>query len=832
MLLRIKIIILLPIFSLIAIAMPAQNPGQKSGPTRGSANGGGQPFGIISGALHDETTKEHVEYASVLLYRAKDSTMVTGAISDTKGRFQLENIYPGKYYLKVRFIGYQDKIVPGISISQQSANLKLDDIYISPATSDLSGVVITANRNTVSTNLDRKVITVDKTMALSGGSAADVMENIPSVAVDAEGNVSLRGNQNITLLIDGKPASQAGISSSDVLNQMPASAIESIEIITNPSVRYDPDGTSGIINIVLKKKALQGFNGQISGTAGTHDKYNGSLNLNYRHEKFNLFTSIDGRYGLNKSAFESVRTSTIENVTNILRQSQDGSGKRKSMNYSAGIDYFLNSRNNFTLSWQQRDMNFGQEGTMIYKNYNANDTLLRYFDRYNNNERNVLSNTYTLSYKHSFAQKGREFTSDLIVNDNNMDNDQQTRQQNYDLVSLQKLGQSMMQHNIAKNINRFYTFQGNYIQPLKGDARLEAGYKTTWRTLEMDYDYNNFNNLTGEWVALDQLKNHYNYDEKLYAVYGIYGNSWKKLKYQGGLRFEQVFTQSKVKQTNTEYNENYTSFYPSLHLQYDLGKGREMQLSYSRRVDRPSPRDMNPYVDYSDSLNIRIGNPALKPEYTNSIELGLMKYWNKSSLSATSFFKNTTGMVENIRTLDANGVSTEIPQNINNSQSYGFEFVVTNNPAKWLRLNSNFSVYRYLVSAIPEQNIDGADRLSYSARVNASFNFSKDGALQLIANYMSPTNSVQEKRDGNFTMDASVRQDVFKNKLTLTLRATDIFNTRNFNSTTTGSNFTSVNKRHIESRVLYAGFQLRINNYSRKADKDRLNGDTQDIDGF
>ncbi|MEI6059652.1 MAG: outer membrane beta-barrel family protein [Bacteroidota bacterium] len=809
-----------------------QQAGSKPGQgNRQGGNGAAQGFGVISGTLHDESNSEHIEFGNIILARVKDSSMVTGAVTDGKGKFLFSNIVPGRYYIRASFIGYEEKYFSGILISQQSADVKLGDISIKPMASSISGVEIIAKKSLISNNLDKKVITVDKTMALSGGTATDIMENIPSVAVDAEGNVSLRGNSNITLLIDGKPASQAGISSSDILNQLPASAIESVEVITNPSVRYDPDGTSGIINIVLKKKALQGFNGLVSGNLGTNDKYNGSLNLNYRANKINVFIGADGRYNLSKTSSENERTSNFSDVINVLRQSQLGENHRNSLNFNGGVDYAIDTRNNLTLSLQSRNMAFGQEGTMTYKNYYGTDSLLRYFDSYTNSSRSIKSMNYTLSYKHTFPQKGREFTQDFVYNDNTMNNDQVIDQQEYDVSSLDKSGLPQKQHNFTLNRNYFFTAQGNYIQPLSGGARIETGYKVSYRDMAMDYDYTNYNYSTEVWDTSALLKNHYDYSEQQYALYGIYSNSWGKLKYQAGLRYEQVFTRSKVEQTDTTYTDPYYSFYPSLHTQYDLGKGYEMQFSYSRRVDRPSPREMNPYIDYSDSLNIRQGNPELRPEYTNSLELGLIKYWNTASLTSTAFFRNTTGMVEDVTRMDSTGITYSMPMNINNSKSYGFEFVAAANPYKWLRINSNLSLYQYMVSAVPEYDIPETQSFTWSGRINATFNFSKDGAFQLIGNYAAPSSSLQSSNKSNYTVDASVRQDFLKNKLTFTLRVTDVFNTRNFNSTTTGTNFVSVNKRYMESRVLYAGLQFKINNYSRKTEKDRMGGDNTE-DGF
>ena len=826
---RIFLVFFLLLFSSALLAQ--QNGTQTGQGNKTGISGNAKGFGVITGTLYDELTQDRIEFGSTALYKAKDSTLLTGAITDDKGKFVFNNIAPGRYYVKASFIGYEVKYFSDIVISAQSADVKLGDIYIKPQQSTLSGVEVVAKKALISNNLDKKVVTVDKTMALGGGTATDVMQNVPSVAVDAEGNVSLRGNSNITLLIDGKPASQAGISSSDILNQLPASAIESVEVITNPSVRYDPDGTSGIINIVLKKKALQGFNGMVSGTVGTKDKYNGSFNLNYRTNKFNMFVGVDARYSINKTSSESERTSTFGDVVNTLRQTQEGSFERKSMNFNGGIDYTIDTRNNLTLSAQKRTMAFGQEATMVYKNYYGTDSLLRYFDRYTNSDRSINSMNYTLSYKHTLPQKGREFTQDILFNNNRMNNDQQIDQQEYDVLTFEKIGLPQLQHNYAVNKNYFFTAQGNYIQPFSKGGRIESGYKYSLRNMGMDYDYTNFNYLTNDWENQENLKNHYDYNEQLLALYGIYSNSWKKLKYQAGLRYEQVYTTSKVEQTDTTYNKNYYSLYPSLHTQYDLGKGKELQFSYSRRVDRPSPREMNPYVDYSDSLNIRMGNPDLNPEYSNSLEMGMLKYWEKYSLTSTAFFRNTAGLIEDITKIDSSGVTYTMPQNISNSKSYGLEFVLAANPYKWLRVNGNLSLYQYWVSAIPEQNIPETNQFTWSGRVNATFTYSKNGSFQLIGNYASPSSSPQSQRTANYIVDASIRQDFFKNKMTVSIRATDIFNTRNFNSTTTGENFVSVNKRYMESRILYAGVQFKINNYSKKAEKVPANGDMQE-DGF
>jgi outer membrane receptor protein involved in Fe transport len=824
--------ILLKAFTICTIVVSAGTTliAQNS-PQKGRSNGnGGEGYGIISGSVHDEGNGAHVEYANILLFSEKDSAMVTGTITDQKGKFILSALQPGKYFIRVQFIGYENKNISGLAINPKSADIKLGDVTLKPKASSLQGVEVTSERTMITNNLDKKVINVDKTMALGGGTAADIMENVPSVAVDAEGNVSLRGNSNITLLIDGKPASQAGIASSDVLNTLPASSIESVEIITNPSVRYDPDGTTGIINIVLKKKTLQGFNGLVSLNAGTGDKYNGSLVLNYRHSKFNAFLNFDGRKHNMARDGESIRTSQFGELTSVLDQTDEGRMNRDMSRISAGIDYFIDTRNNLTMSVAKRDMTFGTEGLITNLTSN-NSTPIRMFNRDNDTERAIDSWEYTLSYKHLYPEKGREFTNDIILNDNKMEGNAFINQQDFNLISGTPAGKSS-QWNYSENNNLMLTIQGNYVYPMVSGNRLEAGYKADMRDMMMDFNYQSLDSAGVNWINNESLKNKYDYNEQIYAIYGIYASSWKKLKYQGGLRVEQVFTNSAIQQADTSFDTKYTSLYPSLHLQYDIGNKRELSLSYSRRVRRPHPHNMNPYIDYADSLNLRTGNPSLKPEFTNSVELGLMKYWGNNSLSGSLFYRYTDDEVEDVTTLvpGTSGVTITRPLNVSKETNYGLELVGTFNPAKWLRTNANLSFYQAIMSDIPEYDIEGSDRFTWSARLNMSFNTWKDGSFQLVANYNSPRRSLQEYQEDSYFADISFRQDLMKKKLSLSMRLTDVFDTRKFEQTIYGNEFTTISNRKMESRVLYLGIQYQINNFNKKSNRNNNNGEEMEME--
>ncbi len=843
--------IYLPLFTLflfITLGFYAKGQEQESIPVSSGASSpptnmrmSQSGYGVISGILHDETTKEPVPYASVVLFRQKDSTMVTGNVTDDKGLFVIEKVMPGKYYIRVSFIGYQNKFISKVEISPKSANLKLGEIFIKPSSAALEGVTITAERSVITNNLDKKVITVDKTLALSGGTATDVMENIPNVSVDAQGNVSLRGNSNITILIDGKPATQAGLSSNDILSQLPASSIQSVELVTNPSVKYDPDGTSGIINIVLKKKTLEGFNGQISAMIGTKDKYNGSLNLNYRKNKINLFAGADWRdskNGITSTTHREDFSPTDKSITGIWEQNSDGWMSHKSLNLNAGVDYTINTRNNLAFTITRRNMNFDNNSTLYTKNMDAAYVLKQNYNRITDGSRDVNATSYALSYKKTFAEKDREFTTDLTYNINQSDGTQKIQQDSYSIVT-GNLEKSSYERSNSDGKNKFFTIQSNYIHPLLSTGgRIETGYKVSLRNMDMANMYEKKDDL-GQWNVIPSGLNNYKYKENINAVYAIYGGGYKKFKYQGGLRYEYVYTDTELDKAPS-LKDNYQSFYPSAHLEYDLGKGNQFQLSYSRRVDRPSPRQKNTFTDYSDPLNIIKGNPDLQPEYTNSLELAYLKYFVKGSFSSTAFYRQTNGTSENISQstdIDGKTVLVTQPFNVGTNKSYGLEFVGSYNPVKWARFNTNISLYQYQIEALPQYNMDKIESFSWSGRLNASFNYIKSGSLQTIVRYTSPRKSVQTERESNFSMDLSVRQDLLKDRLSLTLRLTDVFNTRNFNSTTYGKGFTSNNTMIFDSRVLYVGFQYRFNNYKTRkptaADIENMqDADNGNVGGF
>ena len=802
----------LPFFSL------AQGQGQ------GQGQGGPRPsIGILKGKVIDGSTGQPIEYGTIAILSMRDSSLAGGTITDPSGNFKVEQIQAGKYRVRVQYMGYETFEFKDVTFKPTSPEVNLGTIKLKPFSSNIKGVEVTAEREMMVSNLDKKVINVDKSIAAIGGSAVDVMQTIPSVAVDVDGNISLRGSSNITILIDGKPTGLSEISSGDLLQQIPASSIESIELVTNPSVRYEAEGSAGIINIVLKKRSLQGLNGLVSVTAGNGGRYNGSLNVNYRKDRFNIFAGYDNRVGKFNSTGNSVRETFRNEDTTRLFQDQGSSFEHYVQSLNAGIDFQLNETNTLSFTYQLRKMSFESSGDNRSVTNNQNGSILRDFNRLSASDRNINSNNYTLSYKRSYELKGRELTADFIINDNAMKGDQDIRQTEnipgFDALFRQRSG--------SRNTNLMYVAQANYAQPFENGARIETGFKSTIKNLTMRNDLSD--SIGNEWVLNENANNNFDYFEQIHAVYGIYSSSFKKFKYQVGLRAEQLISESDIIQAKDKFDLSYISLFPSVHTVYELTKTQQVALSYSRRIRRPGNRQLNPYIDYSDSLNISKGNPKLKPEYINSFELGWSNYWGKNSINSSVFYRYTTGVIDRIVSLIDDGVTSTTYENLTSSKAYGIELIGNKEFTSWFKTNANVSIYKSIIDASEVAGLGKSEGNMWTAKVNLTFIPFKNASLMVSGNYNSPRIESQQRNEEVYFADIAMRYDFWKNRATVSFRVSDVFDTRKFNGETWGPDFTIRSNRIMETRVAYLGFTYKINNYKRQRERenDQNNGDME-----
>lgn len=782
-----------------------------------------QASGKISGTVVDGQTNQPIEYGNVVLYKVKDSVMVTGSVTSDKGRFSLEKLMPGRYYIKISYIGYTTRRVDSLFISPKKMEYNFGKIKLTPKNVNMKEVVIKSEKEQENYSLDKKVVNIDKNLANSGGTALDVMQNIPSVTVSADGSVAVRGNSNITFLIDGKPSALAGLGGSDILSQIPASAIASIELVTNPSAKYDPEGTGGIINIILKKNTELGINGSFMGNAGSGDKYSTSARVNVRKSDINLFASYDGRFNNFNSAGSTARSSFFGSESSLLDQLSSNKNDFRMNNFNVGGDYDFSDKDVLTLNFQYRKGDFGGTNAIDNKTFLA-DQLSDYYTRASDNDRIFNNFNYTLTYKRKFEDKDQDLTADAMYQNSTMNMNQNITQQYYNTDLTPVPGNPLLQQSLNDGSNKMLLLQSNYAQPLKDFGKIEVGFRSTFKDILSNNDYLNYNYNTASWATNLLSANHFEYKEQIHAIYGTYSNNIDAFRFQLGLRGEEALIHGDVTSQNLSFDDNYFSVYPTVHLGYNFSDLDEVSMSYSRRVDRPGPRQLNPFTDYSDSLNIVQGNPKLSPQFINSYEIGYNKSIDKTSLVTTFFYKQNNNMISTVSQILPNGATFSTYDNVAKGISYGIEFIVNSPVAEWWRLNTNLSFFK---SKVDDNGIIGLNQQSnsWTAKLNSNMTLMDGLQLQIMGNYNSPTVLIsmgnnggfgfggmgaQTKLEAQYFMDLILRKDIMNGKLSFNLRVTDLFNSRKFNSQTTGLGFVSLNDQKFDSRVVYFGVSYRL----------------------
>jgi outer membrane receptor protein involved in Fe transport len=771
-------------------------------------------IGKVGGQLLDESNNEPLMFASIVLFRERDSTMVTGGISDELGRFLIEKVPFGRYYLSINYIGYPKKEVGEVVITPRATEYNTGLIRVAPGAEMLSEVTVEASRQLMEVGLDRRVFNVDQELTANGGSAIEVMQNIPSVAVDFDGNVSLRGSSNVTILIDGRPSGLTGLSGSEALEQIPSNMIDRIEVITNPSVRYAPDGTSGIINIVLKKERRAGYNGMLSLTASTRNNYNGSLNLNYKVNDLNLFANYSGR-AFNRDGYgRTFRTNFLSDTT-FMDQRMDYENTMNSHNFTLGADYQLNAFNSLTFSVMYNSWDRAGLNNTDYSALSGNQDITSLFNRFSGDEMDNSGLSYTLNYRRTFDERLRELNTDIVFSDRSMTRSEDNIQRFLDLNSIPDGRPNLLESTRMDAKNWMFSVQTDYVQPLGEDRKLEVGGRIYMREMDSDFNFLGFDHQASEWMNNPGLSNRFVFSEQVFSAYGIFSTMAGPYSIQAGLRAEQALIEANQRTTNDVFNNQYFSLFPSMHLRRNFENNQNAQISYSRRISRPNNRILNPFVSYSDPYDLSYGNPRLNPEYINSLELGYTKFWEKTTLNPSLFYRYTNGMITRFRTMDENGIAYTTWENLNTGVSYGAEMVASHQLASWYRVNGTFSYFRQIVEGGDAMMEMRNDSYSWSARMVNNFTFPRGWSAQLNAYYRSPVVMIQGEMREMYAADAAVRKNVLNNRGTITLRLSDVFNTQRFRMYNYGNNFAIDTERVRNSRMLYLGFSYRINEFDR-----------------
>jgi len=713
----------------------------------------------------------NVPFSSIRLF--KGTALVTGTIGNDKGKFSLETA-PGVYDLLIESIGYEP-----LKMANQSfmSSINLGTISVKESNQTLNEVVVKGQKASMELNLDKRIFNVGTDLANKGATAAEILGNLPSIQVDPEGAIKLRGSDNVRILIDGKPSTLAGINGSSGLQSLQGNLIDKVEIITNPSARYEAEGMAGIINIVLKKNQNQGFNGAIETTTGYPENFGGTAIVNYRKNKFNFFINYGVFYrrtpGRN-TIYQEVYTGK---QTNFLEQHSSNNVTGLVNNVRGGADYFFNDKTILTASYIYRRTDVRRITDFYYLDYRGNLSNL-YSDTYRQQDEKEAepNGEYALTFKKNFAKKGQEFTADLRYLDYWERSDQLYTQNGKkpDGTAINELNK--VQKALNDEFERQWILQADYVNPIGKDAKIEMGLRTSFRDMINDYIVTE-KQANGEFTILPNLRNIFNYKENISAAYFIFGSKMQKFSYQFGLRAETTDIQTELELTKEKNPRNYANLFPSAHFTYTITPDNSFQLSYSRRVRRPTYNDLSPFVTLSDNRNFFSGNPNLNPEFTNSFDLGHLKYFDKGSISSSIYYRQTFGKIDRFRTVDSLGFSRTLPANLADQQSMGIEMASSWNFTKSYKADLSFNAFRAITDA---SNINAAfksDTYSWFVRHSSRF---KIGAtdLQVRANYEAPQQTPQGTRGYMAWMDISASKDIMKGNGTLSLSILDIFNSR------------------------------------------------------
>ena len=790
-------------------------------------------FGKITGKIIDSTSIEPIEYATISLLKQESKKVVNGTTADTKGTFKLSDIPDGKYKILISFIGYKTKEFNNIIIDKTHYTISLGTISLVESRTDIKEVVVTANK-LIEEKIDKTVYNVDKDVSSQTGAAADVLKKVPQVSVDVDGNVELQGNSNVKFLIDGKPSVIFGSNVAEVLQSIPANQIKNIEIITSQGAKDDASGTGGIINIILKKSTAEGYNGNISLTGGTRLE-NGSLNLNGHHGHFSVNAFVNGNAQLPSTTTSEMNKTTLDTSTKKNTYfHQDGSSlyNRKAGQSGLGFNWDISPKDNLTGSFGFNYMGYDNEG----KNYRktVKDSTFNDIAGTTSNSHNE-SFEWGLNYRKNFAKEDQKLEFSYLQSyANNYSFYQETKQ--YTASDSIYAGSNGKNPGTQKETQ----ITIDYAQPLGKLAIIELGGKAILSDINSTSNVHTYNKAQNSYFFDQTLSNAFNYKSTIYA--GYLSTTFKLLNWldvKTGVRYENTKPEAYFSNSGNVTLKSYGTFVPSAIISHKFEKSQMVKLSYTRRIERPAYKDLNPFVNASDSKDLTMGNPNLKPEIGNKIELSYSKSFEKgSNINATFFYRGNKDDIQAYKRAYSKfvvgdtsytDVSVTTRENVGRENNYGINLFVSVPIKSKLSLRTNIAYFqRYIING----TLDGKNVQGYNYRINGNATYSVNSTLviELSGNFNSPRINVQGKMPSFTTYNFALRKQFFKKKASLAFTATNFFS-RNVEQKTiqTGSNFTSINIREIPYRSFGINFSYKFGKLEFKKEREKESEDNNQL---
>jgi len=766
-----------------------------------------------------------LEFTNIALLNVQDSSLATGVISDMDGNFEFSS-EPGEYILRVGFIGYLE-FFENIKLGQRAV-VNLGTIILEKDAQNLQEVVVEGVASMFESGIDKRIYNVENSIVAEGATASELLSTLPSIQVDDEGGITMRGSGSILIYINGRPSNLSGDDAESILSQFPANSIKTVELITNPSSRYDASGVGGIINIVLKKNKKTGFNGQVNASIGTRDKYQAGINLNYGTEKANYYASYNWQDRRQIEKGEGIRTTNIPGFSPTLDQDQNGEEIETTHLVRAGVDYNVTDKailgvyfqGNFDDEFEFEDVN--------QRNISAGETLDSSFVRRNEEFSKSANYESGINYTWQIDSLGQRLYGSLSYSYDNRNQTEFYNQNFFFSDGTSAPNKRLIQVNDRPRSSNFYIGQLDYERPVLNGAKIETGLKATIGTWERGQSFSQGDQFTDfEPVPIDTLSDVFNFSEEVYAGYFSFTQKKDAFGYQFGLRAEYTETLGETERDQDQIPNNYFNLFPSAFLSYTLGTENELTLNYSRRISRPSIWDLAPIYRVRDQYNLSIGNPYLQPEFTDSYELGYMKGWEKYLLNATVYHRYSTDVETRITTITADNVAIQKRQNADTRTSTGFELInqvqASNNVD--LTLTGNF-----FYSKVNGENIESGftnENFSWTVSLLSNIIIPDWFSVQLQGNYRGPIVLPQGQIEPQSSLNIGLRRDILDDKATVSFNVSDIFNTRNFRITTEDARFTQTRKFQRETRIATLSFTYRFGIFKDKGqDQSRREGNS------
>ena len=730
---------------------------------------------VLSGIISDAESSEPLPYATVSVYN-RNGNLADGGIADESGVFKL-NLPPNDYSLNFEYIGFESVT---IDIKPYPNNINIGTVKLISSFDSLEGVDVVGQSAEVEIRLDKRVYNVSKNNLIRGGTVSDVLENVPSVSVDIDGNIELRGNNNVRILVDGKPSGLIGLGGIDALTRLPAESIEKVEVITSPSARYQAEGTTGIINIILAKRFLKGLNGVFNLSAGRNDTYSGSANLNYRNGKFNFFTNsgYSDRTNKGRAVQDNVYTDPLESVERYVEERQFNR-RRQGFNVNIGLDYQMTEKTSLTMSYLTNERD-GDDSTINEQSQYQIDGVL-VTNRYEKEIDREDSNQFSVDFEHQFNKQGHKLTATFQTEKND-------ETETSDINSFFENGQPSDDSEINRTVENQERnlAQLDYVFPIDKNTQFEAGYRGTDNKRKIDFEVQIIDENDNATVD-ENLSNVLDFEQEVHALYSQYGKKFNTFSFLAGLRFEntRIFVEQ-LDSSSPLNNKSYNDYFPTLNLGWEISPTASITLGYNRRISRPNAWTLNPFQSRSSKTSYFQGNPKLDPSYSNGIDIGYLKQFKKVTLNSSVYYRKSTDAVSRVaivtdETVFVNGIETPVirrlPINLGTEEQFGVEFNTSLRLIEGMRTNASVNFFRRIEKGNYQGISYDSNNTSWSGNLSNSYRLPFAVQSQFSVRYRGPNESSFGKSKGFLYTDLALSKDILNDNATINFRFSDLFNT-------------------------------------------------------